>query len=76
MADSSDCMMSLMQWQKLTARMTAKAVACADVWLAGAEGATVVAAVSVKAMLRGLPGGEPQQPCRALPPTAFWAVAL
>ncbi|MHC2793536.1 hypothetical protein ACVINZ_002548 [Mesorhizobium jarvisii] len=30
MADSSDCMMSLMQWQKLTARMTVKAVAWAE----------------------------------------------
>jgi hypothetical protein len=47
MADSSDCMMSLTQWQKLTAKMTVKAVACAEAWLAGAAG--VVAVVSVKA---------------------------
>ena len=60
MAESSDCMMSLRQWQKLTARMTVKAVACAEGWLTGAGAATAVAVVSVKAMLRGLFGGEPQ----------------
>ncbi|CAH2396738.1 hypothetical protein MES4922_170132 [Mesorhizobium ventifaucium] len=49
MADSSDCMMSLTQWQKLTARMTLKAVACAEVWLAVAGAAAAVAVVSVKA---------------------------
>ena len=48
MADSSDCMMSLMQWQKLTAKITVKAVAWAEAWLAVAGDATAVAVVSVK----------------------------
>jgi hypothetical protein len=41
-------MMSLMQWQKLTARMTVKAVAWAEAWLVVAGAATAVAVVSVK----------------------------
>jgi hypothetical protein len=64
-------MMSLMPWQKLTERMTAKAVACAEVLLAVAGAATEVAVVSVKAMLRGLFGGEPQADL-----AAAWRTAL
>jgi hypothetical protein len=49
-------MMSLTQWQKLTARITAKAVPCAEVWLAVAGAATAFTVVSVKAFSEILGG--------------------
>jgi hypothetical protein len=55
-------MMSLMQWQKLTAKITVKAVAWAEAWLAVAGDATAVAVVSVKTgsvvFLAGTPAGS------------------
>jgi hypothetical protein len=53
-------MMSLIQWQKLTARMTVKAVAWAEAWLAVAGGAMLVAVVSVKAGSVVFLAGNPQ----------------
>ncbi|ESY77273.1 hypothetical protein X740_25270 [Mesorhizobium sp. LNHC221B00] len=53
-------MMSLMQWHRLTARMTVKAVAWAEAAVAGE--ATLVAVVSVKigsvVFLAGTPAGN------------------
>jgi hypothetical protein len=63
--------MSLMQWQKLTARMTVKAVAWAEVWLAVAGVATLVAVVSVKAGSVVLLADAAAGKSRALPQAAL-----
>jgi hypothetical protein len=52
--------MSLMPWQKLTAMMTAKTVACAVETAAGLPASETVAVASVKEGLHGLLTASPR----------------